>query len=79
MNLVASAILRGMVGASSSADLAGVPGNKRAKAQTNAAGTTGEPTRAPRSKGSRPKPTSKKKRDRRRRAGASSAPSMATP
>ena len=36
MNLVASAILRGMVGASSSADLAGVPGNKRAKARGDA-------------------------------------------
>jgi hypothetical protein len=37
MNLVASAILRGMVGASSSADLSGVPGNKRAKARGDAA------------------------------------------
>ena len=46
MNLVASAILRGMVGASSAADLAGVPGNKRAKAHTYAAGTTGEPMRS---------------------------------
>ena len=44
MNLVASAILRGMVGASSSADLSGVPGNKRSKDQ--AAGTSGEPIRA---------------------------------
>jgi len=32
MNLVASAMLRGMVGASSSADLASVPGNRKAKA-----------------------------------------------
>lgn len=46
MNLVASAILRGMVGASSSADLSGVPGNKRAKGQDQAAGTSGEPMRA---------------------------------
>ncbi len=46
MNLVASAILRGMVGASSSADLSGVPGNKRARAQDQAAGTPGEPMRA---------------------------------
>ena len=46
MNLVASAILRGMVGASSSADLSGVPGNKKAKGQSQAAGTPGEPIRA---------------------------------
>jgi len=50
MNLVASAILRGMVGASSSADLSGVPGNKRAKtradAPDHAAGTSGEAMRA---------------------------------
>jgi hypothetical protein len=46
MNLVASAILRGMVGASSSADLSGVPGNKRAKSQDQAAGTSGESLRA---------------------------------
>ena len=31
MNLVASAMLRGMVGASSSADLSGVPGNRKAR------------------------------------------------
>jgi hypothetical protein len=50
MNLVASAILRGMMGASSSADLSSVPGNKRAKsrsdAQDHAAGTSDETMRA---------------------------------
>jgi hypothetical protein len=46
MNLVASAILRGMVGASSSADLSSVPGNKRAKGQDQAAGTSGGTMRA---------------------------------
>ncbi len=51
MNLVASAILRGMIGASSAADVPGVPGNRRNKgrsdapASENAAGNTGDTLR----------------------------------
>lgn len=39
MNLVASAILRGMVGASSSAEMSGVPGNRRARGRGDAPGS----------------------------------------
>ena len=49
MNLVASAMLRGMVGASSSADLSSVPGNRKAKAAYGSernAGFAGDSIRA---------------------------------